>query len=429
MQAKRAITDTFLRHLKPQEKRYDVTDPGRRGFQVPVFPSGQKSFQFRYHRHGLTRRLTIGPYPAVSLAEAHFAHAEAVKLLQLGRDPAAIRLSARESNTAAGTVGELAEEFVQRFVLRERKHPEQVQQMLDRNVLPHWRRRRAQDITPRDVTVLLDRIVDRGSPVMANRVAAVVSQMFKFGVQRGHLTASPCVALQRPGGREKSRDRILTEEEVLTVWRQLDSAKVIAPTRTALRLLLVTAQRRGELARAQWKDIDFEKALWTIPAEHAKNGKKHRVPLLSMALDLLGELKTQDTGPIWLFPSGRQDGSHVAEQSLSRAVRNNEQHFGIPHFIPHDFGRTAASMMTMLGIPRLPVSKVLKVVGADLRLEMTTCRACGRGAYTTRRQNMRFRGSDSTVAYYSIQSSDQCRMSNKRSQGQTLLDGSLILRK
>ncbi len=359
MRAERPFTDTFLRHLKPQEARYDVTDPGRRGFQVRVFSSGQKSFQFRYHRHGITRRLTLGPYPAVTLVEAHFAHAEAVKLLQLGRDPATLRLSARLQEANAGTVAELAEEFVQRYVLRERKHPEQVQQMLDRNVLPFWRRRKAQDITPRDVTLLLDRVVDRGSKVMANRVAAVVSQMFKFGVQRGLLTASPCVALQRPGGRESSRDRLLTEEEVQTVWQRLDSAKLTAPTRMALRLLLVTAQRRGELARAQWKDIDLAAALWTIPAEHAKNGKTHRVPLSPLALELLGELKTLGTSPVWLFPSGRQDGSHIVEQSLSRAVRNNEAHFGVPHFTPHDFRRTAASMMTMLGIPRLHVSKVL----------------------------------------------------------------------
>jgi integrase len=194
---------------------------------------------------------------------------------------------------------------------------------------------------------------------MANRVAATVSQMFKFGVQRGLLNASPCVALQRPGGREKSRERILTEAEVLTVWQRLDGTRTTLATQTALRLLLITAQRRGELARAQWKDIDFTTALWTIPAEHAKNGRMHRVPLSSLALELLDELKTRGTGTVWLFPSAKQNGSAMIEQSLSRAVRNNEEHFGIPHFTLHDFRRTAASMMTMLGIPRLHVSKVL----------------------------------------------------------------------
>lgn len=326
---------------------------------VRVFPSGQKSFQFRYHHHGITRRLTLGPYPTVSLVEAHFAHAEAVKLLRLGRDPAAVQLSARQRDTSSGTVGELAEEFVQRYVLRHRKHPEQIQQMLDANVLLHWRRRRAQDITPRDVTLLLDRIVDRGAPIMANRVAAVVSQMFKFGVQRGLLTASPCVALQRPGGPERSRERVLTEDEVRTVWQRLESSRTTVATQTAMRLLLITAQRRGELARARWADIDLTNALWSIPAEHAKNGRTHRVPLSRMALELLDELKTRGTGSVWLFPSAKQDGSAMIERSLSRAVRNNEEHFGIPHFTLHDFRRTAASMMTMLGVPRLHVSKVL----------------------------------------------------------------------
>ena len=87
-----------------------------------------RSASFRHH-HGITRRLSLGPYPTAALAEAHFEHAEVVKLLRLGRDPFAIRLSARERDTNAETVGELAEEFVQRYVLQQHKHPEQVQQM------------------------------------------------------------------------------------------------------------------------------------------------------------------------------------------------------------------------------------------------------------------------------------------------------------
>ena len=148
MAMRRAFTDTFLRHLKPRQERYDVTDPGRRGLQVRVYPSGQKSLQFRYHYNGVVRRLTFGPYPLVTLAEAHFAHAKAAKLLLHGQDPAGVKISARLAERAAGTVAELAEEFMQRYVLHERKRPEQVQQMLDTNVLPFWRHRRAKDITP-----------------------------------------------------------------------------------------------------------------------------------------------------------------------------------------------------------------------------------------------------------------------------------------
>ena len=365
MRASSKFTDTFLRHLKPKSERYDVTDPGRKGLQIRVYPTGQRSFQFRYQYDGIVRRLTIGPYPLVTLAEAHFAHTEAQKLLLQGKDPASVQLSARQAERTAGTVADLAEEFMQRYVLQARKRPDQVQQMLDRNVLPYWRNRKAKDIRPRDVTVLLDKIVDRGARVTANRVGSIVSQMFKFGVQRGLLEGSPCVALQRPGGKESPRERKLTEEEVRTFWEKLADAKMEPETAIALRLLLVTAQRRGELARARWSEIDFDGATWTIPAENSKNGKPHVVPLSDMAIGLLQELEKRTGYSVWLFPSPRRPKSPkepaqpVIDRSLSRAVRNNEEHFGIAHFTPHDLRRTAASMMTMLGIPRLHVSKVL----------------------------------------------------------------------
>jgi integrase len=359
MRSQRAFTDTFLRHLRPKPERYDVTDPGRRGLQVRVYPSGQRSFQMRYQYNGSVRRLTFGPYPLVTLAEVHFAHAEAEKLLLQGKDPASVQLSARQAERTAGTVADLAEEFMQRYVLQHRKRPDQVQQMLDRNVLPYWKNRKAKDIRPRDVTLLLDRVVDRGALVTANRVSSVVSQMFKFGVQRGLLDGSPCVALQRPGGIEEARDRKLNEDEIRALWKKLADADMSATTKIAIRLLLVTAQRRGELANARWSDINFEDHIWTIPADHAKNGKEHTVPLSAMAVELLKDLQTRTSFSDWLFPSPRESRGPVVDRSLSRAVRNNEAHFGIPHFTPHDLRRTAASMMTMLGIPRLHVSKVL----------------------------------------------------------------------
>lgn len=359
MKSQRAFTDTFLRHLKPKTERYDVTDPGRRGLQVRVYPTGQRTFQFRYQYNGTVRRLTLGPYPLVSLAEAHFAHTEAQKLLLQGKDPASVQLSARQAERSAGTVADLAEEFMQRYVLKERKRPDQVQQMLDRNVLPYWKHRKAKDIRPRDVTLLLDKIVDRGARVTANRVGSVVSQMFKFGVQRGLLEGSPCVALQRPGGAEQSRDRNLNEDEVHTVWTKLTDASMTEITKLALRLLLVTAQRRGELAKARWSEVDVENRVWTIPPDNAKNGKQHVVPLSAFAIELLQELQARTGYSEWLFPSPKESRGPVIDRSLSRAVRNNEKYFEIAHFTPHDLRRTAASMMTMLGIPRLHVSKVL----------------------------------------------------------------------
>jgi hypothetical protein len=155
------FTDSYLRHLKPREKRYDVTDARRRGLQLRVFPTGEKSFQFRYTLNGQTRRVTFGPYPSVTLAEAHFKHAEAERQLDQGKDPAELAKEAKCAVREAGTVAELADEFMRRYVKPNRRRPEQMQQILDANVLPYWRHKKAKDITARDVVLLLDKIVDR----------------------------------------------------------------------------------------------------------------------------------------------------------------------------------------------------------------------------------------------------------------------------
>jgi len=184
--------------------------------------------------------------------------------------------------------------------------------------------------------------------------------VFNFALSRGILETSPCVAIPAPS-KENRRDRILDEKEIKALWNKLDNAKMAKATALALKLQLVTAQRKGEVAGAEWKDFDLKERWWTIPAEKAKNNLPHRVPLTSIALELLKEIKTLAVESNWLFPSPYAD-QHIAETSIDHAVRLNAETFGIEHFTPHDLRRTAASQMTSMGISRLVVGKILNHV-------------------------------------------------------------------
>ena len=352
------FTDYALRRLKPRSKRYDVTETGvssdRRGLTIRVFPSGGKAFVYRYQLKGRTRRMTLGNYPGISLQRAHREHAKASEMVRDGVDPAQVLQDARRAELEAGTVGELADEFMTRHVKRERKRPETAQQILDANVLPHWRQRKTKDIGRREVVLLLDRIVDRGAPVMANRTASLITQMFTFAVGRGLLEASPCVALERPGGKETPRQRVLSDDEIRAFWERLDGAAMSAPIRLASRLLLVTGQRRGELVAAKWSEIGD--ALWNIPAEHTKNGRSHVTPLSPFALELFDELHEITGTSDWLLPSPR-DG-HVDPHALTRAVYRNREHFGLPAFCAHDLRRSAYSGMQSLGVHQSTLDRV-----------------------------------------------------------------------
>lgn len=374
MRNPRAFTDRFLASLKPAAKRYDMLDPARRGLMLRVTACGTKTFFFRYQRRGRTDRLMLGRYPATSLREAYELHAELTKRLNRGEELRSLAPMRRDAlfttltgegtdhGSAATTVGELAKEFLRRYIYRERKHPEEAEKAITGNILKYWKHRPAKTITRRDGVLLLDRIVDRGSPVMANRVGALLAQMFTFGVERGMLDASPFISMPRPGGSEKPRHRKLDEREVRIFWKKITRARLSFEVRTALKLILVTAQRPGEVALAAREEFDLDRGVWTIPAERSKNGKAHEVPLSALALALLRHLRRRFGESSYLLPSRcwrERQGAPITVRSLSQGLRDNEQHFRIPHFTPHDLRRTAASLMTAAGIPRLHVEKVL----------------------------------------------------------------------
>ena len=151
---------------------------------------------------------------------------------------------------------------------------------------------------------------------------------------------------------------MLTEDEISIFWDGLTTASMSEPTLLCLKLQLVRAQRKGELIIAEWSEFDLNNSWWTIPSEKAKNNLSHRVPLSSLALQLLEQVKLLSGNLRWLFPS-RQGDKPVLDTGIDHASHKNEAKFTIPPFTPHDLRRTAASHMTGMGVPILTVSKIL----------------------------------------------------------------------
>jgi integrase len=181
--------------------------------------------------------------------------------------------------------------------------------------------------------------------------------------------------IERPGGDERPRDRILTATEIRTLWVKLETADMAEPTKIALKLLLVTAQRRGELTLASWSHFDLAGKLWTIPVEllkssHARRNSTdaHFVPLSSLAVDLLRRLSVLTSESPHVLPAhaSKKRSKPYSAGVLTRAVRQNATKLGIAHFTPHDLRRTAASFMTKLKVPRLHVEKVLNHSTGDI---------------------------------------------------------------
>ncbi len=352
------FTDRSIAALKPKAKLYEVWEDGRTGLGVRVSPKGRKSWNYMYRFNGKARRMTLGTYPTVSLASARVKHARAKELREKGTDPGALQVERKRAELTAETVADLIEEYLEKWARPRKRSAYEDERILRKDVLPVWGKRKAKEIRRRDVITLPDEIVERGAPIQANRTLGVVRKMFNFAISRDIVDATP-VAMVKAPSKENQRDRVLSADEIRTLWKGLDTAPMSEGTKLVLKLELATAQRKGEVVGAAVSEFDFEEAVWTIPAERSKNGQAHRVPLSPLALELIQNARDLAGDSPWLFPSPSASGT-IKPRSINYGLRTSLPTIkGLDNVVPHDLRRTAASGMTSLGINRLTVGKIL----------------------------------------------------------------------
>ena len=362
------LTDRKIANAKGREKRYEIADEndhGRGTLSVRVAPTGSKTFVFRYYMNKRVRRLTLGEYGTgtlqLTLAEARLKMAEAVQKLDNGLDPGAEEQERRIESANAPIVAELAEEYLEKWAKARKRSWKEDERILRKDVLPEWGDRKAKSITRRDVVLLLDHITARGAIIAANRTLALVRKMFNFAVGRSLIDLNPCTGVQAPS-KEHQKDRVLTDDEIVVFWQGLDRAKMATISKLEPRFMLTTGQRLGEVSQASHDQIDRD--WWTIPADIAKNGKAHRVPLTGLALDILHQAAPL-SGQRYIFASpkrGENQDRPMSPTALSHALRKNLESLGLAPFTPHDLRRTAATHIGMLGFNRLVISKILNHV-------------------------------------------------------------------
>jgi integrase len=225
-------------------------------------------------------------------------------------------------------------------------------------VFPTWADRPIASITRQDVGRLLKGIEDRGSPVQANRQRARLHTLFRWAVKEELIAANPVTNVDKII-RETARDRVLTDEEIVAFWTGCD--RLGWPFGALYKLLLLTAQRRTEVAGMTWGELDLKKHLWTIPRERAKNDRAHEVHLSDLAIEIIENLPRQDT-PLVFSTTG---STHVSGYSRSKGALDRAM--GADDWILHDLRRTAATGMAKLNIAPHVVDKILNHVSGTIR--------------------------------------------------------------
>jgi integrase len=199
---------------------------------------------------------------------------------------------------------------------------------------------------------VLDGIVARGAPVGANRAFAQLRKMFRWAVSRGIIERSPCDGIDRPSA-EKSRDRVLVADELRLVWRA--AADLGFPFGPIVKLLVLTGQRRSEVGGMEWRELDLERGVWTIPASRSKNKRQHILPLSPQALAIIKAVP-RFAGSKFVFSPGKAapSGFSRAKTRADRLIAKMNGGEPLAPWILHDIRRSVASGLAELGI-NLPV--------------------------------------------------------------------------
>jgi integrase len=348
------FTATKVKGFKPKDKPYNEHDGG--GLYLRVYPGGTKTWLYIFNMDKKRYWYNLGNFPEVSLSNARLKRDDAKKLVKAGKNPVQVDRGIRSAEQGEPTVDEMVKDFLKRYVTEKAPRSyDEYKRNLEKDVIPAWGDLKVKDITRRDVHQLLESIIDRGAKNQANQVFKIVRAMFNWAVPRYDLDFSPCSHVKLPST-ENKKERFLSESEIRTFFNNLPDAELSESLKQALRLILITAQRPGEVIGLHSKEIDG--SWWTTPAERSKNKKEHRVYLNPLALEIVNSRPSEG----FLFPSPRKSKDKIEKpievNALAKATRRN-QYFGLEHFTPHDLRRTAASHLAAAGYSDEVIAKIL----------------------------------------------------------------------
>lgn len=357
------------------------------------------TFEYRFTDQGRTRTASCGKWPEMSLRDIRKERDAKQALVAAGTDPIERERSAKlqvkleeaqalEQQKAdlarlaieAATKRTLADAMDQweRLELSRRKDRGlETMRALRKDVLPVLGQAALVDIRRAMLVNVLDAVVDRGARVMANHLFGDLRQFFNFAVAREWVPSHPLAGLtkEKIGGRQKERERFLSEQEIVQLRDQLPMANLLQTTEAAIWIMLGTCCRVGELSQAQWKDVNLDRGEWSIPAGNSKNARDHLVYLSDFVASHFRSLQSLTGDSDWCIPA-RNGIDHVCLKSIAKQIKDRQRDTALSNrtkatgtlllpggpWTPHDLRRTGATLMGELGVSGEVIEKCLNHV-------------------------------------------------------------------
>jgi integrase len=347
------LTDVKVRNAKPDPKPRKLFDG--RGLFLLVVPSGGKWWRFNYRYGAKAKTLSLGVYPDVGLKEARERRDAARRLLAGGVDPSADRKAGKATQAAemareTSTFELVAREWFHKYSpIWAPGHAATIIRRLERDVFPWLRGRPAGEVTAVELLEVLRRVEVRGALETAHRIKQICGQVFRYAIATGRASRDPSSDLRGalPPVKETHHAAITKPAEVAALLVALNGYEGSLVVRCALRLAPLVFVRPGELRKAEWVEIDFDGAIWRIPAERMKLRQEHLVPLSRQAINILRELYPLTGAGRYVFPSARTATRPMSENAITAALRRMGYEQGT--MTAHGFRTTASTLLNELG--------------------------------------------------------------------------------
>lgn len=362
------LTAHSVEKLKPGTERIEIPDARLTGLYLIIQPSGAKSWALRYRYAGKPRKLTLGSYPTIDLAKARKRAGDGLEALEGGRDPADAERQAKARAALVGdrdAFGNVARAFIEKHARPRNKSWKETARLLGLKPDPdnpelllnikeglaeRWAGRDIGKISRRDMIDMLDEIDGKTA---ANRTLAAVRKLFNWALARDIINTSPCTGIDAHP--ENSRDRVLTDAEIRALWTAAEAEGY--PFGPIVQLLLLTAQRRSEVAGMREAELDLVNKTWSLPKERTKNKKPHDVPLSGAAVDIITRLHNIAGDAGYLFTgtgrspfSGYSRSKRALDKAMLKALQADDPEATLPRWTLHDLRRTASTRMHDAGV-------------------------------------------------------------------------------
>jgi len=340
----RSLTVAAVDRIKPPEQgQVDHFDKGFPGFALRMSYGGAKAWVYFYRLHGKLRRLTLGQYPSMTLADAREAWRDARKAVGKGDNPA------RKKPVHADSFEAVADEWLKRDQAHKRSYGE-VKRVIDRDVKPVWEGRQIATIGRRDALELIDGIADRGVITLARRTQSYLHRLFRWSVGRGIIEGNPMADLPKPGADVK-RDRVLTDAELKLVFNAAANIGTFGP---AVQLLILTGARKMEIGALCWSEI--KGGTIKLEGKRTKNGEPHSIPLSPHAAALIKKLPHTGDSDFVFTTNGKRpvSGWSKAKTKFDTVCGN-----AVVDWTWHDFRRTMATGLQRLGVSLQVIEAIL----------------------------------------------------------------------